>query len=87
MRTIWGVAGGLIVLATLMSEVRTLVVPRVFRPGLSSMLGRGVYRAFQLVSNCFDRYESKDRILAPPARCRWSPGWSVGSGPSWSGTP
>jgi hypothetical protein len=54
-RTIWGVAGGLIVLATLMSEVRTLVVPRVFRPGLSSMLGRGVYRAFQLVSNCFDR--------------------------------
>lgn len=64
MRTIWGVAGGLIVLATLMSEVRTLVVPRVFRPGLSSMLGRGVYRAFQLVSNCFDRYESKDRVLA-----------------------
>lgn len=64
MRTFWGVFGSLIVLGTLMSEVRTLVVPRVFRPGLSNLLGRTVYRTFQLMANRFDRYETKDRILA-----------------------
>jgi len=63
-RTIWGVVGGLIVLGTFMSEVRTLVVPRVFRPGMSNMLGRVVYVSFQFLANRFERYETKDRILA-----------------------
>lgn len=64
MRTVWGVAGVLIVLGTIMSEVRTLVVPRVFRPGLTNTLGRGVYRAFQLIADRVERYETKDRVLA-----------------------
>lgn len=64
MRTIWGVLGILVVLGTFMSEVRTLVVPRVFRPGLSNRLGRGVYGIFLLLANRFERYETKDRILA-----------------------
>jgi hypothetical protein len=63
-RAIWGVAGILAVLGTFMSEVRTLVVPRVFRPGLSNKLGRGVYHSFQFLANHVERYETKDRILA-----------------------
>src|SRR3954451_6184161 len=63
-RAIWGMAGGLVVLGTFMSEVRTLVVPRVFRPGLSNALGRVVYLTFQFLADRFDRYETKDRILA-----------------------
>jgi hypothetical protein len=53
-----------VVFGTFMSEVRTLVVPRVFRPGLSNILGRGVLTFFQAVADRFDRYETKDRILA-----------------------
>ena len=64
MRTVWGIAGILVVLGTFMSEVRTLVVPRVFRPGLSNMLGRAVYLSFQFLADRFERYETKDRILA-----------------------
>jgi len=52
------------VLGTFMSEVRTLVVPRVFRPGLSNKLGRAVYHAFQFLADRFQHYETKDRILA-----------------------
>jgi len=63
-RAIWGVAGILVVFGTFMSEVRTLVVPRIFRPGLSNMLGRTVLLAFQFLANRFERYEAKDRILA-----------------------
>jgi hypothetical protein len=63
-REIWGLAGALVVLGAFMSEVRTLVVPRVFRPGLSHRLGRGVYLAFQFLADRFHRYETKDRILA-----------------------
>src|SRR5436309_690503 len=63
-RAMWGVAGVLMVLGTLMSEVRTLVVPRVFRPGLSNLLGRVVYLSFQSLADRFERYETKDRILA-----------------------
>ena len=64
MRALWGVAGGLVVFGTFMSEVRTLVVPRVFRPGLSNKIGRSVLRFFQFLADRFQRYESKDRILA-----------------------
>ncbi|HEU0131126.1 MAG TPA: hypothetical protein VFQ85_09070 [Mycobacteriales bacterium] len=56
-------AGLAIVLATWMSVLRTLVVPR----GLSSRLTAGVTRAvrgtFDLLAGRFDRYETKDRIL------------------------
>jgi hypothetical protein len=60
----WAIAGFLVVFGTFMSEVRTLVVPRVFRPGLSNLLGRSVALLFQGVANRFERYETKDRILA-----------------------
>ncbi|MFD0631258.1 hypothetical protein ACFQ9X_06050 [Catenulispora yoronensis] len=78
-RAMWGVVGVLVVLGTFMSEVRTLVVPRVFRPGLSNLLGRAVYLSFQALADRFKTYEAKDRILAYAARCRWSSSWWGGS--------
>jgi hypothetical protein len=63
-REAYGVLGVLIILGTFMSEVRTLVVPRVFRPGLSNQVSRTVLGGFQLLADRFERYESKDRVLA-----------------------
>jgi hypothetical protein len=63
-RVMWGIAGFLVVFGTFMSEVRTLVVPRVFRPGMASAIGRGVGVSFQALANRFKHYETKDRILA-----------------------
>ena len=64
MRMLVGVVGLFVVFGTFMSEVRTLVVPRVFRPGLSNAIGRGILMFFQAIANRFQRYEAKDRILA-----------------------
>jgi hypothetical protein len=63
-RVMWGIAGFFVVFGTFMSEVRTLVVPRVFRPGLANVVGRGVLLVFQCIANRFERYETKDRVLA-----------------------
>lgn len=64
MRVACGVIGFLVVLSAFMSEVRTLVVPRVFRPGLSNLIARVVQGTAQLAADQFERYETKDRILA-----------------------
>jgi hypothetical protein len=63
-RVAWGAVGFLVVLSAFMSEVRTLVVPRVFRPGLSNVIARAVQGTAQLAADQFKRYETKDRILA-----------------------
>jgi hypothetical protein len=63
-RVTCGVIGLLIVLGTFMSEIRTLVVPRVFRPGPSNMISRTVLGGAQLLADNLRRYESKDRVLA-----------------------
>lgn len=64
MRVLSGILGLLVVFGTFMSEVRTLVVPRVFRPGLSYVVGFSVLGFFQFIANRFARYEIKDRVLA-----------------------
>jgi hypothetical protein len=63
-RVLLGPMGFFLVFGTAMSEVRTLVVPRVFRPGVANVIGRGTLVFFQFVANRFTRYETKDRILA-----------------------
>jgi hypothetical protein len=61
-----GFAFGLtIVLLTLGSLLRTLVVPRGITSRLSVWVGRRiVYKTFLTISNRFDTYEAKDKILA-----------------------
>jgi hypothetical protein len=64
MRVISGVAGAALLLVTLGSILRNVVVPR----GLGSLLTRGLWQALRrvLISLAFpvDRYERRDRLLA-----------------------
>ncbi|MEA2446746.1 MAG: hypothetical protein QOK47_383 [Actinomycetota bacterium] len=61
-----GFAFGLtIVFLTIGSLLRTLVVPRGITSRLSVWVGRRiVYKTFLMISNRFDTYEAKDKILA-----------------------
>jgi len=64
MRVISGVAGAALLLVTLGSILRNVVVPR----GLGSLLSKGLWRVLHqvLISLAFpfDRYERRDRLLA-----------------------
>jgi hypothetical protein len=60
-------AGVLVVLGTLSSLVRTLVVPRGLRSKLTSTVERTVHRGFARVAARIPSYESKDRVLAAEA--------------------
>src|SRR5690348_9197215 len=64
MRVISGVAGAILLLLTLGSILRNVVVPR----GLGSLLTKGLWRSLHrvLISLAFpfDRYERRDRVLA-----------------------
>ena len=64
MRVFLALAGCLVVLSTVLSEVRALVVPRVFRPGTSNFIGRGVLSSFSWAATRLEGYETKDRLLA-----------------------
>lgn len=58
-------AGVLIVLGTIGSAIRTLVLPRAVASRLSVFVGRRlVYRTLLKLSYRLDSYESKDRLLA-----------------------
>ena len=57
-------AGLALVLATLSSLIRTLVVPRGLSSRLTSVAERCTYRVFDTVADRFREYETKDRILA-----------------------
>jgi hypothetical protein len=58
------VAGAALVLGTLSSLSRTLVVPRGLRSRLTQLVERATHRLFAGIADRLDRYESKDRLLA-----------------------
>jgi hypothetical protein len=53
-----------IVLATLMSVVTTLVLPRLASSRIQLYVGRGTLQLFSRISHRFETYESRDRFLA-----------------------
>jgi hypothetical protein len=64
-RWIGFVFGLAVVLLTIGSLLRTLVVPRGIISRLSVWVGRRVvYRSFLMLANRFDTYEAKDKVLA-----------------------
>jgi len=67
MRVISGIVGAILLLATLGSILRNVVVPR----GLGSLLTRGLWLSLRrvLIGLAFpaaDRYERRDKLLACP---------------------
>lgn len=58
------VLGFLIAGYTASSLLRTLVVPRGLTSLLASFVNRLTRKSFIFVSNRFDSYESKDRVMA-----------------------
>ena len=59
--------GAAVVLATLSSVVRTLVIPRGFASALTSAVERVIHRTYAVIVARVPAYESKDRILATEA--------------------
>lgn len=58
-------AAGLgVVLATLMSVITTLVLPRRASSRIQLYVGRGTLQVFSRISHRFETYESRDRFLA-----------------------
>src|SRR6202521_3867526 len=53
-----------IVLATLMSVITTLVLPRLASSRIQLYVGRGILQLFSRISHRFETYESRDRFLA-----------------------
>ena len=53
-----------IVLATLMSVVTTLVLPRLASSRIQLYVGRGILQLFSRTSHRFETYEARDRFLA-----------------------
>jgi hypothetical protein len=53
-----------IVLATLMSVITTLVLPRLTSSRIQLYVGRGIVQLFSRTSHRFETYESRDRFLA-----------------------
>jgi hypothetical protein len=53
-----------IVLATLMSVITTLVLPRLASSRIQLFVGRGILQLFSRISHRFETYESRDRFLA-----------------------
>jgi hypothetical protein len=66
-RVLAAVLGALLVLATALSVVRTLVMPRSTPGGVSRAVDRGVDVVFHAICHRFDDYEDRDRILAGQA--------------------
>lgn len=58
------VLGVALVLRTLLSAIRTFVVPRSIRDSISSMVFRGVRRLFDLAMKHGSSYEARDRVMA-----------------------
>ena len=53
-----------IVLATLMSVVTSLVLPRLASSRIQLFVGRGMIQTFSRISHRFETYEARDRFLA-----------------------
>ncbi|MBV9291218.1 MAG: hypothetical protein JO222_02120 [Frankiales bacterium] len=66
-RDIVAVIGGFLVVATAVSVLRTLVIPRARPGGMSRVVDRAVDRTFQLVLRRTDDYPSRDRVLSAQA--------------------
>ena len=66
-RVVVSAAGGLVVLATLSSVVRTLVIPRGFTSRLTQAVEKTVHGVYHAIVGRVPTYESKDRILATEA--------------------
>ncbi|WP_345633243.1 hypothetical protein [Rugosimonospora acidiphila] len=64
MRVGFGVVGGLLLLVTLGSILRNMVVPRGLGSLLTKMVWRVLRRVLLAVSRPFDSYEARDRLLA-----------------------
>lgn len=63
-RVVAALAGAAMVLTTLWSLVRTLVVPRGLRSRLTQAVEHTAHATFARLADRLDRYESKDRLLA-----------------------
>jgi len=66
-RPLIGVLGVIVVLGTLSSVVRTLVLPRPSRSSFTRIVGSALYIPFQLVADRCPSVERKDKVLAPAA--------------------
>jgi hypothetical protein len=64
MRVIVGIVGAVVVLSTISSLLRTLVVPRALRSRITQVVQTSVRVPLQLVADRLDRFELKDRVLA-----------------------
>lgn len=58
------VAGGILVLWTAASVVRTLVLPRALSSSITTFVGNVTRGFFLFMANRFDSYEPKDTIMA-----------------------
>jgi hypothetical protein len=66
-RVVAAVLGVALVVATALSVIRTLIVPRSTPGGLARALDRGVDAVFHAICHRFADYEDRDRILAGQA--------------------
>ncbi|MFC1407979.1 hypothetical protein ACEZCY_01650 [Streptacidiphilus sp. N1-12] len=67
MRPLLGLLGVLVVLGTLSSVVRTLVIPRPSRSSFTRVVSGALYIPFQAVADRCRSVERKDKVLAPAA--------------------
>ena len=67
MRSLFGVLGLVVVLGTLSSVVRTLVIPRPSRSSFTRVVARALYIPFQAVADRCGNVQRKDKVLAPAA--------------------
>ena len=66
-RVIVAVAGGALVLVTVLSVTRTLIIPRARRGMVARVVARGVDGAFQFLVRRVRSYEERDQLLAGQA--------------------
>jgi hypothetical protein len=67
LRVLFAVVGGLVVVATMLSVVRTMVVPRPGNGLVPMAVDRVVDSTFHLLAHRFRDYEDRDRVLAGQA--------------------
>lgn len=63
-RVLAGVAGTVVVVATLLSAMRTVVVPRAVPVRLTGLVFGGTRRLFDAAARRHDRYEDRDHVMA-----------------------